>query len=244
MPVMWIDFDQDETGLPVGPYVWYRGEDLEATLADGDPVTTWVDRTGNGFDLTVPSGGYGSPTFRSSDLNGLGTVDWAGTNDALINATCDVASHGGVEWTMFAVFLTNNDSAQQEIVNGDNQTAAPGTVRGPVFLYLTSAGVLSMIDEGSVVVEGSGQTVTESAWHVGESWRSSTQMEALLDGAGNGATNDTALTGSPGIYLGYHPASGSVFLDGKIAEVIGWDRLLTSGERGQVHTYFNNEYGV
>jgi len=45
---------------------FYDASQLSAS--DGDPITTWPDLSGNGHDLTAPSGK--EPTFKTNQLNG------------------------------------------------------------------------------------------------------------------------------------------------------------------------------
>lgn len=59
----------------VGLQAWWRADDI--ALANGAPVVTWIDRTANGNDLTVPAGGV-SPTYITSDplFNGQAAVNF------------------------------------------------------------------------------------------------------------------------------------------------------------------------
>jgi hypothetical protein len=90
-----LDFDlvvlQEATGVPIPAFVpppppppgpslvglqaWWRADDI--ALANGAPVVTWIDRTANGNDLTVPAGGV-SPTYITSDplFNGQAAVNF------------------------------------------------------------------------------------------------------------------------------------------------------------------------
>ena len=57
------------------PWAEYRSDDLTG-YADGDPVTgIWIDRTGNGRDLTLDTGsGDTNPVYVASALGGFGGV--------------------------------------------------------------------------------------------------------------------------------------------------------------------------
>lgn len=75
----WTDMTQ-LTGL----VAWYKPETLAATYANGDPISTWADSSGNSRDLT------GTTTTRPLALaNAFGTymaADFDGTDDVLSSA--------------------------------------------------------------------------------------------------------------------------------------------------------------
>jgi hypothetical protein len=61
--------------------------DAGLSLSDADPVTTWADQSGNGFDLTN-AGGTVRPIFHDDgEGDGLPFVRFDGSNDYLQNAS-------------------------------------------------------------------------------------------------------------------------------------------------------------
>jgi hypothetical protein len=52
----------------VQPWAWYRGDDLDGN--DGDPVSAWSDRTGNGRDLTAIQPQYDAPVVADDAIDG------------------------------------------------------------------------------------------------------------------------------------------------------------------------------
>lgn len=232
-----------------GPKIWFRGETLAATLSDGDPVTFWPDISGNDYHADTVIGT--APTFRAADLNGLATVEFPGGHAGLVTSEDDLTLQGnapllprvGLNWTVLAVFLTDDPAADQYILNGDDQTSDPPLGRASQFMRISGPDLRS-VPRGALVVS-SGQSVVASTWHLGESWQSDTQAQVLLDGAGNApiASSSTGETGN-NIYISHVPAGGSRGLNGKIAEIIGWGRLLDTGERTQWITYLQTEYGL
>lgn len=240
-PTLAVDATPTPPGpTELGPRVWYRAESI--SLNDGDAVAVWEDISGNGFHLQQ-SVAASRPILRSGVVNTKAAVEFDGSNDGMHNAEAVALPTASREWTVFAVFLTDNAAANQVIFNGDDQTNDPTKVRASQFLAITSGVLRSSIE--SATVESSGQSVTAATWHLGEVSRSATAAETLLDTVGNGATTVTANVEQPaGFFMGYHPATGSAYMDGKIAEVIGFDRVLTIPERDLLRDYFNTEYGV
>jgi len=56
-----------------------RYDATEISASDGDPISTWNDQTGNGFDLTAGN----APTFKTGVINGSPVVRFDGVNDFL-----------------------------------------------------------------------------------------------------------------------------------------------------------------
>ena len=216
-----------EVVLPSDVKVWWIGETLAATTSDGASVTTWPDSSGNSYDQTA----INAPTFRAGSLNGLGTVEFDGVNDGMVTATGMTLMGATNEWTCFAVFEANGTAGDQAIVIGDDQTSIPGAARASWYLAVDTS-VKAFANDGAVFVrDGAGTSLVADTWYVGESWRSTTHVEALLDGAGDGSSAVASVVESPnGIRVGSYPA-GAGFFAGRIAEVIGWGRLLSATER-------------
>lgn len=63
---------------------WYRADTLTG-LNDGDPVATWTDDSGNGYDLTQSTPSQ-RPLWRTNIQNSLAVVRFDGTDDLLSNA--------------------------------------------------------------------------------------------------------------------------------------------------------------
>ena len=80
----WTDMTQ-LTGL----VAWYKPETLAATYANGDPISTWADSSGNSRDLTGTT--TTRPLAAASAINGYMAADFDGTDDRLSSA--------GFSWT-------------------------------------------------------------------------------------------------------------------------------------------------
>ncbi|GAH61746.1 unnamed protein product, partial [marine sediment metagenome] len=53
--------------------LWIRAEDLG--LSNNDPVTSWIDTSGNGNDFSQSTGSL-QPSFQTSQLNSFPAVCW------------------------------------------------------------------------------------------------------------------------------------------------------------------------
>ena len=65
-------------GVTAGLQVWYDASTL--SLNDGEQVTAWADRSGNGRDLVSWTG---TPTFETNEINGLPAVRFDADNENL-----------------------------------------------------------------------------------------------------------------------------------------------------------------
>lgn len=61
--------------------LWLKSKDI-TSLSDGDNITSWVDASGNGNDLTQPNAAF-TPIFKTSVLNGFPVVRFEKTNGRL-----------------------------------------------------------------------------------------------------------------------------------------------------------------
>ena len=74
----------DMTAL-TGLVAWYKPETLAASYANGDPIDTWADSSGNGYDLTGTT--TTRPLALASAINGYMAADFDGTDDVLSSAS-------------------------------------------------------------------------------------------------------------------------------------------------------------
>jgi hypothetical protein len=82
-------------------------------LADGDPVSTWSDRSGNGNDASQ-SNATKRPTLKTKETGGQSVVRFDGSNDFLIGNTSITTS------TFSAVFLVKRTAGRLgNITNND-----------------------------------------------------------------------------------------------------------------------------
>ena len=96
--VLWLDAtDMDGNGQP-------------DTTADGEPVTSWLDKSGNGNDAAAT----GNLTYAPAGLNGLPAVTFDGAS-FFRTVSGGESLHGA--FTMFAVF--ENDGRSEVDIRGD-----------------------------------------------------------------------------------------------------------------------------
>src|SRR5687768_11145672 len=89
-----------------GLKLWLKADAITG-LADGDPVTTWADSSGEGNDFTQGTAGN-KPIYKTSILFGLPVVRFDGTDDVLLGG--DLSADFPSAATLFVLFKPNSDT--------------------------------------------------------------------------------------------------------------------------------------
>jgi hypothetical protein len=221
---------------PGTPSLWFDGSDIDgdgtynSAYADGDPVTTWVDKGALGVDATQATAGA-KPTYRAGG--------GPGAEDAI--------EFDGGDILQSASF--SSDLAQVNLVSGvakwDSNTGAQYVWAG------RSTGISARNDlfkstATRTVVAGS--VLSGTATGVAGQWDS---LVATYDGVSsvlrvNGSVDvsgNAGAQGMGGITLGGHPSTPTFigYLDGSLAEVLVYD---TSPTASDVEDYFADKHAV
>lgn len=209
----------DITGLQA----WYDASQITG-LSNGDPVTSWLDLSGNGH--TLAQAGAARPIYTTAGINSLPTLDFDGSAHNLTNATLTLPQPS----TTFAVFRTDTPAVQQFVIDGGAGTRQTFFLNGAAYLYFA----------GSVVNAAAGPTANP------------TVMAANYNGASSGLYENGTLiaSGDPGAQslanfkVGIESSGASGFFNGHISEVLHYNKTLDSTERGQVTSYLGTKYGI
>lgn len=198
---------------------------------DGETITDWADSSGNGYFLNVASSGF-RPTFRANAVNGLPALDFDG-DDRMSSS----APTGGNEQTLFAV--VNADVLQYAQLRSP---AGGGAVLG---MWLDASGHLVLGTPGTAVVTSSG-TISAGTWHIlsGSASAAGDFMRARIDGTQTQATWTGTLTGTRGTRVSYDSSGVNGFFDGKLAELISYQELLSDADIAAVEGYLATKYGL
>lgn len=206
-------------------------------------VTAWADQSGNGKNMTALAGS--EPTFIASELNGKPVIDFA-TSKYL---TASFAPINFTQQTVFVVFkfVSENLSSfarpfsQSNIDYGDYDT--PGNLLpilrndGTDYMWCFSA-------TDSFLV---GSPTSDNAWYISTTKTDGTNGSFLIN-----ATNEQAFETTFDASITNMRVGGALFPAGelndpfnsKLAEVIVYDRNLTTPERQQIEAYLNTKYDI
>ncbi len=249
-----------DASLPTisGQVLWLDSKDGTTVLdADGDNAATGTGGAGDGFGGTVgtwqdKSGlnnhvtqgtAANRPTYNVTTLNGNPVLGFDGINDVLFrpdtSASLDLTGNG---LTIFAVARASNVAGSPMILNKENsyELAMQGSkIQGAVE---TAAGG---------VWQWGGTTAIDTAWHMVEFQHDNTLWNFFKDGtltesiapAGAQTGNVTQSGGNFNIGARGFGAPSSQFFAGSMAEVLLYNRALTSDEMQDVENYLANKWG-
>jgi len=223
-----------------GLTLWLDAADSSSLVMSGSNVTTWIDKSGNGYNATST----GTPTVVSNGINRLQSVSLAGSSyfTGPISIT-------GTSLTCFAVALTTrsmpNSSSDQRLVSLENTTNVD---------YGRTDGTIALFNQG-----GSGWIGT---WRVSGpiAYNAITTNVPFLavseyDGTNgylwyNGNAGTLASSSSSGTFgitkygIGTQANPTIEYWNGTIAEIIIYNSALTTSQRQQVEGYLSWKWGL
>jgi len=232
-------------GELAGPWFQYFASDDPpiATTSSTTPqvVTAWADQSGNGRNASSSIGTR--PTFVSNTLNSKPVLrfDGAGQQMAL------TSSIGGTEYSIFIV-CKNNDNT-----NGSMFFWSTDSNYGKYIASITSESYNASARNKFILSEndvGSGEGDSIIAWSSAEVNNNYFIGTATQNGGGKAYSNSSGGVDSVGTFdesNTFDLIGGYGFgyeLDGDVAEIISYNRAVTSTERQQVETYLKGKYAI
>jgi|GEM_PF-5670314 len=206
----------------------------------GEPIKTWNDRSGNGRHavqgslaskptmLTAPSSVVATSAFG----NGRPGLDFDSVDDAMSVSSGTLSIAGG-QYTVFAVVRSDTVSSERVIL-GDGTTASQN------MLFRRSTGFWAL--RGSSTLEST-VAASDTNPHVVCGVFNGASSSIRVDGV---ATNGTA--GSVptllGVTVGNEPVGTSKCWDGRMGELILYNRALSSEECKRVERYLANKFTI
>jgi len=213
-----------------------------AVTANGAYVARWEDLSGNArhfAQATVNS----RPVLATAALNGKPTIFFDGTDDFL-DATY---SRPYAAQTLFVVFQVHATPTLQAGIFAETEN---GVSDLSIYTAATrrSTEICSYANNSTSPL--SGKTFTLGAYHIGTFTHSGSEILNYLDGVAGTPAADTFPNATLNIararVSGRINNTGTINAPGanSIAEVIAYDRLLTTTERDTVHAYLSTKWGI
>ena len=222
----------DDLPVTSGLVARYDAQTASTVVDDGfGNVTTWVDRSGNGYDLTIVSGN----ALDSGTINGLPALDFDGLNGGMVASSVPLAS----EVTVFAVIQYRAPGNWGPIAHHGSRdmdwSLEQNGLKGNDVTHFQSnndnANVeLSLANGTNYILAG---RVTGSTRYY-----SATSTSTVSTSGGNGVTINP---GFADLYVGRSDA-GEV-ANAVIGELVYYNRSLTNGERDAVIAYLQKRWG-
>ena len=242
--------DTEWGGIPTsGMALWLKADSLD--LADGDAVTSWKDVSGNGHEFTQATASA-QPTYRASDsdFNNMPVVDCDGTNDLLSVAFSEELNTA--QMSLFVVATSDtDDGSYQGIV--ESRSSTPVT-RAGFNIYAKWSGTdqwgfwwgkdtaWGQLYSTTNLIAGTPHIITATI--AGGDGAGATATQTLrISGTQEATTSSAFWKSTAGTYqIGNVPTP--YYLNGQIAEIIQYNRALSTTEIQQVEGYLSEKYGI
>ena len=213
-----------------------------ASLNDGDPVSTWVDSSGNGHSATQT--GTARPTFKTNILNGKPVVRFTSAGLSGLNLVTPIS--GAAPWSGLVVM--NQAAANNSLFSLTGNSVIPS------FLIYPSPALLFWRDLDNVVWSisredyiNAGGTGIPSGWSVWLVRKSAPSFNIFWRGNGIGDPTGSAYGPTTGDFtaIGYSPGTTPVqYSNGDIAEIIVYNSFLSVPTLTNIETYLGNKYAI
>lgn len=215
-----------------GLKLWLKANAITG-LNDGDPVGTWLDSSGSGNDVTQSTSGS-KPLYKTGIINGLPTVLFDGSDDFMSGAkpsnrpltqfivtqpTLNTASQKS-----YAMFC---HSADQSFLAARLSTNFWGTFTSPTG---DLSSTVALVSGTNYLLE---HTATTDTFLYQQGTQKATRVQP-----------ESGPSGSTTFGLGKSLITANRQYAGHIAELIHYDSVLSSGDRGLVETYLINKYAL
>jgi hypothetical protein len=207
--------------LDLSPTLWLDASDTNTiTLGSGSLVTTWADKSGNGYDLTQGTSSY-QPDSGTRTLNGLNVLDFY--QDYMENATISTSGQ-------LVVFMVSDDDA----ITGVARYHFIGLGGGPIVGIV--GGTKYRIYQGTVLDQGTPATGPK-LWRAVFDTTDTLHVDQVSEISGNAGT-----AGISTLLIG---ASINVYsIQGALAEIIVVDGTLTAQQISDTETYLAEKWGI
>lgn len=220
--------------LPAGIVLQLDASTLN--LANGAPVTGLTDLSAQ-HNNTVANG---TPTFTANGLNGKGTIHFTGSQN--LHTLANIGIYGGADRSVFVV-MRRNGTGSMAVQMGDNGTYTGwGVTSQSNGIWVPYTNGTGGVSPNPNIARTAGTYELYDALHATEVPPGSATNYGYINGTliGTNANTPNINTTVTPFYVGAGQAIPSV--DGDLAEVIVYNRMLTDDERRTVESYLNAKW--
>ena len=242
------------TVLELNPNVWLNAGSITG-IANGDPLQSWADSSGNGRNATQGTLNRRPLYFATAGANSTPVLRFntqlhsGGTANQFMSFATPLANTAASALTLFAVASDSGartTGARATVVNTRTNST---TSNGFLFGYGATSGAEAYAHTGNSSPAGTTQTtaIAPSGFDLLTLERNglNTKLSNFSDPATNGTsttwngfTVSTLTTTQIGTEGGIH------YFFGDIAEIIAFERVLTPGETNDVVKYLGDKYSI
>jgi hypothetical protein len=221
-----------------GLSMWLDATDRDTLTLSGSNVTAWADKSGRGYSLTVPSGGYTSPTYSN------GVVTTTGSNALWSTSNFEISGN-----TPVTLFLVGSITSSADLGPGATLGLAVGDAGNRqsfgVITYQDSTRTFlfapTTIEPDSYVIltpNISGQRYVLCGFYTGSA------VQGTYNGTLMSSQSTTLNLAARPFQIGMRNANTGTSSAGTICECICYTGALSTTQRQQVESYLADKWGL
>jgi Concanavalin A-like lectin/glucanases superfamily len=214
--------------LPAAAHLWLRSD--TGVTAAGGRVSRWLDQSGNGRHASMATAAR-QPFFVSGALNGQPVLRFTGAESMYLDIFAQPTT-----FSIFIVGKNSNPSESFSMILGPGGNSPNNQLRwenGSQALFVGTGNNLP------VITSPIGNT---RVYHALSARYNGSSMTVFRDG--NTVSTHTFVTSGPWTLASVGSYYSSFFMQGDLAEVLIYDRVLSETERLSVNAYLRGKYNL
>ena len=232
--LQWVLADAGETAFSPDDIsdlvVWLDASDSDTVLHTSNAVTNWQNKVDASCCFTAVGGASARPSTNTRTQNSRNVIDFDGTSDYLKNTTAS----SSLPLTVFMVCAVDNVIGVYSMFDSANTTYR--------LLIRPNAGVWQLFTS-SLGTNNTGGNYTATGWNLLRYEVTSGGSQSLYSTNTLQVTHSGITQGYDGIMLGTD-ATPSPYFDGAFAEILMYNRALTTDQITQLETYLADKWGI
>lgn len=215
-----------------GLTLWLRA-DLGVTIATG--ISQWSDQSGSGHHLIQAAAAAQPSLLPASGPNGTPCASFASAGAQYLAGTFGLAQ----PLDGFLVFAWTSTAAQASVISAPTSGNA---LR--VYHAAGSNTNLHLVGDAAGAKDLLGSGANTNNYHYYEAIWAGATSSLRQDGVTVIAVGDAGSSAPSGVVLGAFQSGTTDFMNGGIAEVAIYSRILSAAERARVTTYLKTRYAL
>lgn len=235
---------EELTPAQIGDSITHFDADALPVVADGTPLATFTDQSGNGFDA-VQAVGANQPLYKTNRLNGKPSVLFDGVNDFMSIAAA------GASLTLangYSIFCVMKGTTGMTVATSCPLMMRTSLASSFLFIFEVTDGAYFGIrgttqigfypqhknHDQPLIISYLKEINANGAQGMGLQWNG-TSRSIVIGGIIGGADNVG--------FIGSQNGTGD-FYGGEIFEIVTFDKLLSGRDLRGLYQYFANKYGI
>lgn len=222
-------------------FAWYETSLSSSLTLSGNEITQFLDLSGNSRNTDVQGTSTQRPTWSSNQINGLSCATFDGGDKLILPSS--FYSLPNADSTLFVVATTSLDTTKQNVF-----TLNAGNVHGLLLWFTITSGNVAYENrntDSTSPATFSPVTKANANIYIGTHYTTATNQFLQANNATTSqSTNGENFTATQGaIGVGGNSLS-TLFLTGKVAEIIVYNRALSAGEQAIIRQYLAIKWGI